>query len=192
MKVIRLPNPMMAPESLDLIGEQLADLNKRGISGAVVEAGCNNGLTSLFIASVITGTTRTLHCYDFFGPIPKSLAQLSNEDGESYVPLPQTHEFHMLFLTHPGVNMPIIHPGPFDMTMPKELPRQIAFALIDADYYASTRHALASILPRMAKGGLILIHDWEQVKWGPGVQKAVGEVWKGAVGFQRGLAVIAP
>lgn len=189
---VRLPNPMMAEESLDLLWRLIEDLDKRGVPGDIVEAGCNNGLTSLFLASAIPKGNRTLHCYDFFAPVPATCVKLPGEAGETYVPTAARKSFRQAFADHPDLPYPKLHAGNFSETMPSELPKQIALALIDADYYASTRVALQAILPRVSKGGFIAIHDWEQVKWGPGVQQAVKETWTGPVSYKDGLAVIGP
>lgn len=190
LEPLRLPNPMMAEESLDLLWRLIEDLDKRHVGGDIVEAGCNNGLTSLYIASVMEKGGRILHCYDFFAPVPAACVQLPEEAGESYVPTAQRKDFRQLFSEHPKLTYPKVHAGNFTATMPSELPEKIALALIDADYYASTRYALSQILPRMSREGFVAIHDWEQVKWGPGVQRAVHEIWKGPVSYKQGLAVI--
>jgi len=181
---------MMANESLDLIGETLQHLNESKVPGDVVEAGCNNGMTSIFIASVLEGSGRTLHCYDLFSPIPESCVHMPSETGDSYVPLADVQTFQKLFSDNPDVPCPKTYAGAFSETMPTQLPETIAFALIDADYYQSVKDALIAILPRLSQGGIVAVHDWEQHKWGAGVQQAVREVWSGNVDYNRGLAVI--
>lgn len=159
LDVVRLANPMMAKESLDLIGWLIADLNNRGINGDIVEAGCNNGLTSIFISSLIANSERKLHCYDFFCPIPENCSTITTETGPTGLPTPDLSIFRKLFADYPSVPMPEIHQGSFEHTMPSELPRSISLALIDADYYSSTRWALSKILPRVILGGVVAIHD---------------------------------
>jgi hypothetical protein len=53
----------------------------------------------------------------------------------------------------------------------------IAFANLDMDLYQPMRDALAFILPRMVKGGVIVVDDYNDPDW-PGVTKAVNELGK--------------
>ena len=53
-----------------------------------------------------------------------------------------------------------------------ELPDKICFAFLDGDYYISIRSSLSLVMPRMVKGGIIIIDDYDNPKL-PGPQKAV-------------------
>lgn len=180
---VRIPNPMVAAESVDWLGQLLTET--RNIQGAVVEAGCHNGLTSIYLQSVLcaTGDPRTLHCYDLWGPLSAgSMAQA----GYASASLDQ---WKMLFGRF-RVPMPVAHVGWFNDTMPKELPESISFAFLDGDFYESILVSLGAVLPRMTKGGYIVIHDWVHAVWGKQVQEATHKVWRGKVGFDKGLALI--
>lgn len=177
MNPIIIPNPMMAEESLLRLQLRLQHLNSINEPGDVVEAGCNNGLTSIFLASIMQGSSRWLHCYDAFAELPVSVATLPTEAGNSHVPLPTQKAFHDLFNQHPEVKTDRmeVHIGLFSDTMPGQLPDQIALALVDCDYYLSIKQALSSILPRLTPHGSVFVHDWGQEKWGVGVAKAIEE-----------------
>ena len=59
---------------------------------------------------------------------------------------------------------------------------RIAFANIDVDLYKPTRDALRFILPRMVKGGRIVVDDYDDPDW-PGVTQAVNELGVGGFSF---------
>lgn len=50
------------------------------------------------------------------------------------------------------------------------------------DLYQPTIEGLKFFYPRMSSGGIILVHDYNNVRW-PGVSKAVNEFFPMGVGF---------
>ncbi len=62
--------------------------------------------------------------------------------------------------------------GKVEDTIPSAAPEQIAILRLDTDWYASTRHELEHLYPRLARGGVLIIDDyghWE------GARRAVDE-----------------
>ena len=62
--------------------------------------------------------------------------------------------------------------GPIERTLPETSPREIALLRLDTDWYASTRHELVHLFPRLSAGGVLIVNDygyWE------GQRKAVDE-----------------
>lgn len=62
-----------------------------------------------------------------------------------------------------------IHKGWFEETMPKNTVGEIAILRLDGDLYNSTFVCLKHLFPKMAKGGVCIIDDWEL----PGSRQAV-------------------
>ena len=63
-------------------------------------------------------------------------------------------------------------PGPVEQTLPDHAPDPIAILRLDTDWYASTRHELEHLFPRVAPGGVLIVDDyghWE------GARRAVDE-----------------
>jgi O-methyltransferase len=165
---------------------QILNLN---IKGEVVEIGCNAGETTVVIQKIIQeiDPSRKLYAYDSFEgvPEPQKKDKKAYRKGDMKVNLEQFQKnFDIL-----GLKKPIILKGWFEETLPKSLPNNIAFALIDADLYSSTLFALTQIYPKLNCGGICVFG----VYWdpdanysgttklnyqSPGVKKACDEFFK--------------
>jgi hypothetical protein len=62
--------------------------------------------------------------------------------------------------------------GRVEDTLPDQAPESIALLRLDTDWYASTRHELVHLFPRLAVGGVLLIDDYGH--W-QGARQAVDE-----------------
>ena len=71
--------------------------------------------------------------------------------------------------------VPVICKGWFSELAPTDLPKEIAFAFLDGDFYESIRDSLKLVLPRMVKSGILVVHDYTNPAL-PGVKKAVDEI----------------
>lgn len=63
-------------------------------------------------------------------------------------------------------------PGPVEETVPTQAPAEIAVLRLDTDWYASTRHELEHLFPRIADGGVLIVDDYGHWR---GARKAVDE-----------------
>jgi hypothetical protein len=66
--------------------------------------------------------------------------------------------------------------GAVEETLPAEAPDAIALLRLDTDWYASTRHELEHLYPRLAVGGVLIIDDYGHYQ---GARKAVDEYLQG-------------
>jgi O-methyltransferase len=152
------------------------------VPGSIVEIGCNNGFTSAFIGLVMKdqNVARPLHLYDSFKGLPSpSEHDTYFKQGEL---LARPEHVAALF-EDLGLTRPFIHQGWFEDTLPHLLPDCVAFAYVDADFYHSTKHALASLYPRSMPGGIIIVDDYCDREKNPrawdafaGVKRACDEV----------------
>lgn len=63
--------------------------------------------------------------------------------------------------------------GPVESTIPGRFsPQQIALLRLDTDWYASTKHELVHLYPRLIKSGVLIIDDYG---WWQGARRAVDE-----------------
>lgn len=63
-------------------------------------------------------------------------------------------------------------PGDVLTTLPAHAPRQIALLRLDTDWYASTRHELEHLYPRVTRGGVLIVDDYGYWR---GARKATDE-----------------
>ena len=63
-----------------------------------------------------------------------------------------------------------LYEGWVNDTIPKKLPNKIAFAHVDMDLFEPTLHTLRHIIPKMEKGGIIVIDDYKDDNW-RGIEK---------------------
>lgn len=50
--------------------------------------------------------------------------------------------------------------GPVERTIPATVPNSIALLRLDTDWYASTRHELQHLYPRLVSGGILIVDDY--------------------------------
>lgn len=62
--------------------------------------------------------------------------------------------------------------GPVEDTLPGAAPERIAVLRLDTDWYASTRHELHHLWPRLSSGGVCIVDDYGH--WA-GARRAVDE-----------------
>ena len=70
--------------------------------------------------------------------------------------------------------MPVIKKAWFKDLVYEDLPEQVAFAFLDGDFYESIRDSLKLVENKMAAGGIIIVHDYNNPAL-PGVMTAVDE-----------------
>jgi len=161
-----------------VILRELQSTIEHGVEGDVVEFGCYIGTTSLFIRRLldVNGDERAFHVYDSFVGLPEKSAADSSRAGDQFVAgelavskKQFVHEFQKAHL-----KTPIIHKGWFSDLSDQDVPAKIAFAFLDGDFYESIRDSLTLVLPRMQKGGVIIIDDYAREAL-PGAARAVHE-----------------
>lgn len=138
-----------------------------GVPGDFVELGTHEGQTAVLLAKVIAGhdPRRTLHCFDAFD-VPGVRQSLDDA-------------FDCM-----GLQAPQVHEGLVQDTVPADLPEQIALAYLDlgdtqtTDARSSVGHCLEHVWPRVAPGGVVLLHEYcdpavyDGINPWPGVKEA--------------------
>lgn len=129
-------------------------LQTQHVPGDVVEFGCFTGQTSMMLTAIFN---RTIWLYDSFEGLP--------DIGEKCQPGAMKTTYQTVinnFIAEEKLPLPRICAGWFHLLRAKDLPSAISFAHIDGDLYASTRDALGLVYPRMSKGGVILVDDYDE------------------------------
>ena len=169
-----------------------------GVEGDYVEFGCYKGDTSLLLAEVLKSgavpveksvekgveelgksggkPVKRLWIYDSFEGLPEkteadeSVMGVDFKSGELFVTKREVKERFL----RAGLPVPVIKKAWFRDLTPEDVPERIAFAFLDGDFYESIRDSLRLVVPRMSEGGVIVVHDYNNLAL-PGVRKAVDE-----------------
>ncbi len=154
------------------------------IPGDLIECGVYRGGSIIVMARVLQllSATRTIWAYDTYEGMPepqaidehwkqtpeedgglKSWALRKRNDGSGgsdwvYCPIDEVKK-NIAVADYPDH---LIHyvKGKVEDTIPIQAPKQIAVLRLDTDFYASTRHELEQLFPRLVSGGVLIIDDY--------------------------------
>jgi len=150
--------------------------------GDFVELGCYRGETSVLLEKLLEkqGSKKKLWIYDSFEGLPKKTAEDASVAGDAFKEkelLVSKREVVERF-KRAGLKLPVIKKGFFENLDPeKDFPEKISFAFLDGDLYNSIKTSLKLVAPKLAEGGTIIVHDYNNPKL-PGSAKAVDEFLK--------------
>ncbi|HEX2221393.1 MAG TPA: TylF/MycF/NovP-related O-methyltransferase [Candidatus Limnocylindria bacterium] len=183
--IIRLVQPytMTSPERLFALIEAVRYVARNRIPGAVVECGVWKGGSMMAVAETLKrlGQLETdLYLYDTFrgmtDPGAEDVAYTGESAADQFRPswlaasLAQV-EAALATIGYPAARIHLV-PGDVEETIPGSAPDVISLLRLDTDWYASTRHELVHLYPRLAPGGVLIVDDyghWE------GARRAVDE-----------------
>lgn len=163
---------------LGVIWRELERVLAAGIPGDIVEFGCYAGTTSLFIRRLLDekgeSGSRAFHVYDSFEGLPEKGGQDESAAGTAFQPgkLAVSKKEFLHQFRAANLQPPIVHKGWFGQLTDSEVPKKIAFAFLDSDFYESIMDSLKLVWPRMAQGGAVLVDDYGREAL-PGAERAV-------------------
>jgi O-methyltransferase len=189
-----IPNNMVKIEHIRAVLENIDKVLVDNVAGDIVEFGCYEGTTSLFIARFlkICRSTKRFHVYDSFQGLPKKRIEDGNCDNFVKGSCSTSRlQFEMNFL-EAGLMLPEIHECWFQDIEEDDVPKSIAFAFLDGDFYSSIMDSLIKVYSRMTVNARIVIHDYDSFEL-PGVTKACTDFLQGkpekVIGAGCGLLV---
>lgn len=165
---------------------------QNGIGGAFVECGVWRGGSVMLMAATLLrhrDTTRDLWLYDTFSGMTRPTgddvqAMTGRTAREILDERPRTTddpfwgvsarsvvEGNLRSTAYPWDRFHFVE-GDVEATIPASVPEEIALLRLDTDWYASTKHELTHLYPRLVRGGVLIIDDygyWE------GARKAADE-----------------
>ena len=151
------------------------------VDGNFVELGCYRGDTSLLLAELLVeksveNSAKKLWIYDSFEGLPEKGKKDFSEIGKDFQQgeLAVTKREVKARFLRAGLPVPVIKKAWFNELIGADLPEKIAFAFLDGDLYESIRDSLRLVENKMSKGGVIMVHDYDNQAL-PGVAKAVDE-----------------
>jgi len=164
-----------------------------GVRGDFVECGVWRGGSVMLMALTLLrrgDTSRTLWLYDTFtGMTPPADEDVQTMSGRPARDVlredDETGPFHGIAsrevvesnLARTGYPNVRFVEGDVLTTIPASAPPQIALLRLDTDWYASTRHELEHLYPRVPSGGVLIIDDYGY--WS-GARKATDEYFASA------------
>ncbi len=184
-------NTMVSLEGQYGVFKAVEYLARRDLPGAVVECGVwRGGIAQLCALKLIQegDVSREFFLYDTFAGMPEPTdrdihgrggwsardrwvrSQTESHNRWIYAPLDAAQRV----IESTGYPAEKIHflKGLVEETIPETVPEEIAFLHLDTDWYASTKHELEHLWPRVVPGGVLIIDDyggWE------GARQAVDE-----------------
>jgi O-methyltransferase len=183
------PYTMTTPERIFGLCNAVRYVVRNGIDGAIVECGVWRGGSMMAAARTLLAmgnATYDLYLFDTFagmtapskrdrtwsGESADVLLQAAREDDWVRAVAPLAAVRAALEQTgYPTERLHLVE-GPVETTIPGFAPERIAILRLDTDWYASTRHELEHLYPRLAHGGVIIIDDYG---WWRGARDATDE-----------------
>ena len=151
---------------------QIEQLKKRKIKGAFAELGVHQGETAKAIHFM--DQNRKFYLFDTFkGFVKADLVQEKQTDERFSTDMFADTSVEKVKKYINGNEQLIFKAGFFPETVKGLESEKFAFVHVDADLYAPTIEALKFFYPRLAKGGVIIIHDYNH-NW-EGIPKAIEE-----------------
>ena len=184
--------------ALNDLYDAVVRLEKAGLPGALVEAGCAEGGSAIVLATA-KARPRPLYVYDVFGMIPPPSEHDGSDTHTRYEVIKSGQSEGLGGRTYYGYvdnlydvvvenfrrhEVPIaernVHlvRGLFQDTM--HLDEPVALAHIDGDWYRSVMTCLERLVPRLVPGGTLVIDDYEAYS---GCRTAIDEYFAGKTGF---------
>lgn len=162
------------------------------IQGDIVECGVWKGGSMMAAALTLLrlgDTSRDLYLFDTFSGMAEPTAQDVASPYDGYSPhrrwsrnqQGKTSDWAavsldkvraaMLSTGYPPQRIHLI-PGLVEETLPDQAPQRLALLRLDTDWYASTKHELEHLYPRLAEGGVLIVDDYGHYE---GARRAVDE-----------------
>jgi hypothetical protein len=196
------PYTMTTARRLAALCDAVEYVARANISGALVECGVWRGGSMMAAALTLLrvgDTQRDLYLFDTFEgmPAPGERDVKSWYDGYSplrrwskgkreaaatdtqpdnawhYVPVDRVRAT-LESTGYPPERLHLVA-GMVEDTIPAHAPERIALLRLDTDWYASTRHELEQLFPRLADGGVLIIDDYGHYE---GARQAVDEYFQ--------------
>jgi O-methyltransferase len=183
------PYTMTTPPRVYALARAVEYVVAREISGAIVECGVWRGGSMMAAALTLLRlgvTDRELYLFDTFTGMTPPTEEDVRRSGESAADLLSAEgddadiwaiaslddvRNAVLGIGYPPERIHFVK-GLVEETLPANAPDKIALLRLDTDWYASTKHELVHLFPRVMRGGVLILDDYGY--W-QGVRRAVDE-----------------
>jgi hypothetical protein len=155
---------------------------KKNVMGSIAEVGVYRGHFSAYLNMFFPD--RKLFLFDTFeGFSNKDLAIMDTQENKQLIEKKDVYDYllrhgseEIAYLRCVNRENVVIRKGYIPETFEGLDKETFAFCNIDVDLYKPTLEALQFFLPRMAKNGIILVHDYYYQLFSNGIKKALSEV----------------
>ena len=197
VKKHRIISEQIRSDELLVLLQQLEAVIAAEVEGDVVEMGCYEGTSALFVQRMLQqlAPQKKLWLYDSFEGLPEKTTEDESPLGEAFKggELKASKAVLAKNFVKAGMPIPEIKKAWFYELDPSDLPETICFAFLDGDFYESIMDSFKLVWPKMSAGGVIIIDDYQNPKL-PGAKQAVDE-WAHAHNLQikalKSLAILA-
>ena len=182
---------MTSPARLNALIDATEHVVANRIPGAIVECGVWKGGSMMAVALTLQrlgATDRELVLFDTFTGMTEPTPEDADSPYDGYslyamwkrrtnwigVPAEEVRAA-MLSTGYPADRITLVE-GPVETTVPARAPEQIALLRLDTDWYASTKHEMEHLYPRLAPGGVLVLDDYGHYA---GARRAVDEALAG-------------
>ena len=146
-----------------------------GVDGDFAELGVWRGNTAAVLAHFAATAGRTVHLFDTFTGFNQRDMQGVDSDVTLRPDFSNTSIAIVQEVIGPAWSVCRLAPGHFpDSIEPEHTTSKFAVVSIDCDLYEPMKAGLAFFYPRMARGGLLLLHDYSSLHWA-GARRAIDE-----------------
>ncbi len=167
-------------------------IERAGIPGAIVECGVWRGGSMMLVAHRLLAlgrSDRDLYLFDTYEGLPrpdetKDVDVWGNRAIDGWLPRQTSEESshwaeasledvraNILSTGYPEERLHFVK-GMVERTIPEGAPADIALLRLDTDWYASTKHEMEHLFPRLARNGVLIIDDYGHFE---GARQAVDE-----------------
>lgn len=182
---------LTSPERIAALCDATSYIVRTGIEGAFAECGVWRGGSMMAVAITLIElgeTDRDLYLYDTFTGMTEPTPADTTSPYDGYSPRKRWRRQTALGREWAGVPAAVVRArvestgypterihlveGKVEETLPANAPEGIALLRLDTDWYASTRHELIELYPRLAEGGVLIVDDYGHYA---GARRAVDE-----------------
>ena len=183
---------MTSVERMYALFKAVKYLEDAGIDGDIVECGVWRGgsmMVAAYTLLALGSTARNLYLFDTYEGLPrpeedKDMDIWGNRAIDGWLPRSAGEEkshwaeaseeevkANLLSTRYPASRLHLVK-GMVERTIPDSVPQHIALLRLDTDWYASTKHELEHLFPKLSRHGVLIIDDYGHFK---GARKAVDE-----------------
>ena len=183
---------MTSIERMYALYKSVEYIHRMNLPGAIVECGVWRGGSMMLIAHTLLAlgcSDRDLYLFDTYQGLPrpdeiKDVDVWGNRAIDGWLPHQTGEESshwanasledvraNLLSTGYPEERLHFVR-GMVERTIPDLAPPQIALLRLDTDWYASTRHEMEHLFPRLSRDGVLILDDYGHFE---GARQAVDE-----------------